>query len=386
MLGYNHPNQMAAKLMSPGPLPLPVLRSPLLVPPTQSQDDFLQYRRHVNEMLAEAEQEKMNYTWQQQQQQLAILPQSFAQLRPPIFQQNHFAKMFSSINAISAGQSRNSTQIWPSNNGSSGVFAPLGINITTPIQDNDDVITPTAYAPPLLSRTISDARAITGIEPKKRTMSNNQIWQKSKKKLKLLRDESEKREGQRIAEEQKCEILHQPNLSAERATLPSKNLLHGERRLIIKFTDFGTKGAIPQTYGKSGHFVPDGLKAKHKLYHQEWKVSTRHSRQPILFEKQLIVCITWSVTHLTSGIHSSRTETVQEALCRMSKGRTISNEVFRSAMILQAQLLMKELQTEPDRGTRTHLEILVKTLQPRCFNQGLLVFGLQHQAVQDNIR
>jgi len=174
-----------------------------------------------------------------------------------------------------------------------------------------------------------------------------------------------------------------PTLCSHRSSISNAGL-RGERRLIINFLRYGTCGAVPQTYGKSHHFVPDGLVGQHVIYHEEWKFSITHGI-PVQFSNQIVVCITWKVVHIKSGVEHSRTETLQEALERAVSGRTITNEIFRNVLEARAKQLMESAEREDNPCRRASIESLVKVLRPRCFNQGLLVFGLQHKVVQDMI-
>jgi len=176
------------------------------------------------------------------------------------------------------------------------------------------------------------------------------------------------------------------------AVLAVSGMLRGERRLIIHFESYGSKGLVPQGFGKSGHLLPDGLRGRHTLYHEQWKFSITHgeprTRRAAYTAAAAgsVVCITWTIIHERTGLKFSRTETEEEATERILNGRTISNHVFREALKAQVQLLMDSQNDGSNQARQAERDFRIKTLQPRCFNQGLLVFGLQHKIVQDKMK
>jgi len=164
------------------------------------------------------------------------------------------------------------------------------------------------------------------------------------------------------------------------------SILSGENRLVIAFEKFGTKGAIPQTFGKSGVLIPDGLLGTHTVYQQKWKFEIYHGEIVDHMERDVCVCITWKVTNLHSGAVYARTETPREARTRRKLGRTIINQIFQEAMRMRAAELELLLENqEMDDIKRSNIKSLVQTLRPGRFTMGPLVFGLQHKTVQEQI-
>lgn len=162
--------------------------------------------------------------------------------------------------------------------------------------------------------------------------------------------------------------------------------LNGERRLVIHFDSFGTTGALIQTFGKARRIIPHGLTGCHTLYSERWLFRVSHSPTTIDDEYRRIVCMVWEITNVSTGHITRRVETASEALERMSNGRTITNEVFRQAMDVRADELEKLAAAEPAGPKQTSLQSRSMALRPRCFNQGILVFGLQHRIVQSKMK
>ena len=159
-------------------------------------------------------------------------------------------------------------------------------------------------------------------------------------------------------------------------------VLQGEHRLIITFEDYGAMGAHPQTLGRDSNiFIPDGLSGYHTVYQERWRFEVKHC----LPDEQNITRVTWTIQNLNSRGISSRTETKDEARTRVTKGRTIANQVFREAMDKRANELEQWSQLESNETRKAHLLSLVRNLRPKRFTSGPLVFGLQHQFVQDKI-
>jgi len=166
--------------------------------------------------------------------------------------------------------------------------------------------------------------------------------------------------------------------------------LGGEHRLSIQFHNMGKLGEEPQTFGKSGYIIPDGLCGSHRMYSQDWKFEIIHKNpRPLLGSDQSlasnrgIVVLTWSITNLTSHGVVSITESPQQALMRQTKGNTICNTVLRKAL----EQRIEELQVELSKKDKTPLQIanlrsLIKELCPKKCAQGLLFFGLRHEIVQ----
>jgi hypothetical protein len=102
--------------------------------------------------------------------------------------------------------------------------------------------------------------------------------------------------------------------------------LGGEHRLTIHFQNLGERGIKPQTFGKSGYVIPDGVSGTHRMYSQSWQFEITHS----LVED--CVVLTWKITNLSSGGVVATTETPQQAELRQTKGNTICNMVLRKAL------------------------------------------------------
>jgi hypothetical protein len=156
----------------------------------------------------------------------------------------------------------------------------------------------------------------------------------------------------------------------------------GEHRLRITFESYGAKGKIPQTFGKKGMYIPDGLQGAHTMYNEHWQFETRHEPE----NEQGVVCITWIIKNASSGQELAVTETVSEAKKRVSLGHTISNRVFQKAMERRANELEASLAGETNECRLSNIHSLVKALRPHSFSEGLLAFGLQHKIVQEKIK
>ena len=160
--------------------------------------------------------------------------------------------------------------------------------------------------------------------------------------------------------------------------------IRGERRLIINFESFGRRGEQPQTFGREGNtLIPDGLSGYHTVYQERWRFEVNHCRSND--EQDNITRITWTVQNVNSRAITSRTETRDEALSRMTLGRSITNDVFREAMRKRANELEQVLHSEPNDTQKANLMSMIKILRPKRFTQGPLVFGLQHQIVQEKM-
>jgi hypothetical protein len=170
--------------------------------------------------------------------------------------------------------------------------------------------------------------------------------------------------------------------SKERSRKHNILKMPGESRLRIAFDSLGTKGKVPQCFGKRAMIIPDGIRGSYTIYGEHWEFSINHGAEE--FEPN-IVCITWSIKHLATGIVYSSTETKVQAKKRASLGNTICNKVFRNAMSRVATSLEQRLATEPDESVRHDLQATIQTISPRSFSDGLLVFGLKHRGVQVNL-
>lgn len=170
---------------------------------------------------------------------------------------------------------------------------------------------------------------------------------------------------------------------SERESKPTG--LRGERRLVITFDSLGHRGACPQTFGKSGAIVPDGVVGSHTVYNERWKFGIHHTKEVFQVENLKCVCITWTVTNLNTGHVTSLTESREEAIIRNSQGQTISNKVFREALEARAKDLEKSLINETNVKKCAQVQSLIRNLRPKRFSEGPLVFGLQHKVVQDKM-
>lgn len=157
--------------------------------------------------------------------------------------------------------------------------------------------------------------------------------------------------------------------------------LEGERRLVIDFESFGTKGEVPQTFGKRTMYIPDGLVGTHTAYEELWRFEIRHSKQRAGISSAY--CITWRITNIKSGDCVERTETPEEAEARSSLGWTIASQIFREALRRRADQLEISLDGEVNSTRLANIRSLIRALRPKTFTQGPLVFGLKHRIVQE---
>jgi len=163
--------------------------------------------------------------------------------------------------------------------------------------------------------------------------------------------------------------------------LPST--LQGDRRLIIDFESFGSKGECPQRFGKSGLLIPDGMIGTHTVYQERWRFEIHHTAQAVPGSDA--VCITWKIINVKTGFCLAKTETPEEAEARVSLGWTISSRLFREALTHRANELEGLLNGETNQCRIANLKSLIKALRPKTFTQGPLVFGLKHKIVQEKI-
>ena len=159
--------------------------------------------------------------------------------------------------------------------------------------------------------------------------------------------------------------------------------LQGDRRLVIAFESFGTIGSIPQNFGKSGLLIPDGLTGTHTAYQEQWRFEIHHS--DLRVPGTDLVCITWKITNIQSGVTQARTENANEAMARLALGWTISSKLFREAMSERANQLEERLSGESNECRIAKIKSLIKVLRPKTFTQGPLIFGLKHRIVQEKI-
>ena len=74
---------------------------------------------------------------------------------------------------------------------------------------------------------------------------------------------------------------------------------------------------------------------------------------------------------------------MEQAYQRVILGRTVCNQLFRSAMRARADELEQVLSAETNTIIRHMLQTIIKKLRAKTFNEGPLCFGLHHQLVQD---
>jgi len=154
----------------------------------------------------------------------------------------------------------------------------------------------------------------------------------------------------------------------------------GEHRLKIRFESLGDLGQIPQTFGRSDRYIPDGLRGTHEVYQERWRFEVRHH------VKHFRTSVEWIAENLTSGLRVSKKETLEESIVRETQGRTICNRVLREALEGRAKELEAQLAELDERSIRTAtLRDKIKALRPTRCLVGLLFFGLQHKQVQDRM-
>jgi len=204
---------------------------------------------------------------------------------------------------------------------------------------------------------------------------------RKKKRLASVRTTNEDEEvEEKVAKSKRVMI-------AKRKRIPNPDMsLNGERRLIIHFESYGVLGEFPQTFGKARRTIPDGVRGQHTLYNERWFFKVSHSPVVMDDEERPVVQIIWEITNIASSHTTRRVETIGEAVERMNNGRTITNDVFREAMEIRAKELDVEADEESNSCRGANLRSRAQALRPRCFNQGILVFGLQHRVVQDELR
>jgi len=153
----------------------------------------------------------------------------------------------------------------------------------------------------------------------------------------------------------------------------------GKRRLKIDFLNLGQPGADPQTCGKSGSIIPDGLKGRHEMHNQPWEFEVNHEKN------DGVTVIKWSVTNLTSGKTVSVTETPFQAKVRQRTGNTITSFVMRQALeqrVREFEELLEQPDTIDNPLQMANFQSLIKDLRRKERNEGILFFGLRHEDVQ----
>jgi hypothetical protein len=232
---------------------------------------------------------------------------------------------------------------------------------------------------PLVAETKSDTTRTEKVEV-----------EETSRRVKSRQATMEDSEVDSIGSESKCNSFRNnimkeaPGQAVSKKADPLK--LTGHLRLIIQFSFIGKKGKYPQTCGNGNKiFIPERLAGFHTAYHQRWGFEVKHGTE--CFEKNGLkcVCLIWTITNVASGNVHSLTETPKEAFTRCSHGRTIASKVFREAMLHEANELEKHLGDESDEFRSANIQSLIKALRPKNFSEGLLVFGLQHERVQEEI-
>lgn len=192
---------------------------------------------------------------------------------------------------------------------------------------------------------------------------------------------AESRENQ-SGEQKRVRFTNQESLDSPLQLSAGEGKLRGERRLRITFESLGTSGKYPQLFGKSGKlFIPDGLIGTHRFYNENWKFEVHHGE--LLLPK--IPRIHWRVTNLATNRSHEIAENLEELEKRVIQGRTVCNKLFRIAMEDRAKSLERELEHETNLIKVTRTQSLIRTLRPKVFSEGPLVFGLQHQVVQERM-
>jgi len=212
--------------------------------------------------------------------------------------------------------------------------------------------------------------ALAASGTKKRQCENHHEFSQSPAKFACIKEKDE-------PNNERCE---KPEVDNRACTL------RGERRLVIIFEDIGECGPCPQTFGKSGALIPDGVCGTHTVYNERWRFEIAHGNDVFQIDKLICVCITWKITNLTTGTTTSMTETRDEAVIRNSQGQTISNKVFREALESRARDLEERLEKETNPKRVAQLQSLIKALRPKRFSEGPLIFGLQHRVVQEKMQ
>lgn len=213
------------------------------------------------------------------------------------------------------------------------------------------------------------------------------------------------------------EIEEQKLLQIQCRAVSSRSFLNGDKRLVIKFDNFGRLGRKPQRFGKNNRtiFIPNGLCGSHRMYGEPWRFEIFFEESELQIEDNKdddptsCICIAWRITNLNSNRRHTYKESKHEAIIRTKRGRTVSSKLFRSALEHRAKDLEKELElwtkhqqeflkttVEPsslqEQNQRDNIEIRlmnlrskIRSLRPVRFSEGTLVFGLQHPIVQEKI-
>jgi hypothetical protein len=163
---------------------------------------------------------------------------------------------------------------------------------------------------------------------------------------------------------------------------------NGEERLHIHFLPCDKSQEIrpTQRLGNKPVLIPDGLSGIFCLYDERWKFHieyTNHIVIPEDKEEDNIVCIRWTMTHVKTNKSVSITETPAEARKRQIRGLSVCNKVMLMAM--EAVACEYEAMAEKDNMLLHHMinhRARAKSLRPRRYSEGPLLFGLRHQCVQ----
>ena len=133
-----------------------------------------------------------------------------------------------------------------------------------------------------------------------------------------------------------------------------------------------------QTFGRCRNVIPDGLSGTHHAYNHNWRFVLRHAPSG----EDGFTRIIWKVTNLDTMNTVEVIETINEAIRREEQGWTISNKVFRKALKIRSKQLEEIIEQETNQTRIANYLSIIKGLSPKQFNEGTLVFGLQHRIVQ----
>jgi hypothetical protein len=165
--------------------------------------------------------------------------------------------------------------------------------------------------------------------------------------------------------------------------------LGGERRLIIRFTNYGKLRQPIQTCGRSGMKIPDGLCGTHTMYSQPWRFEVNYKHDPSMSEDaaKTTVPIEWTIVNLSSNNVVRVQETPFQAWERQTKGKTVCSILLKQALKVRLEELEEALKVAKDEGCKSTLQIsnlcdLISRLQPKHCTERLLFFGLRHDCVQ----
>ena len=206
----------------------------------------------------------------------------------------------------------------------------------------------------------------------------------------INKEEEDEEEQNKEIEEERASLNETPN---KKLKIKKGAELKGEKRLTIRFENFGELGPHIQTFGKNGMLaIPHGLRGSHFMYHETWKFEIEHDFDSYFIDEtgNKCLCIIWRIVNVATGeVHEAK-ETKREASYRMQKGRTISTRLFKEALDRGVSFYQEEL-SKIDQSKRENeypvkdLKRKIRHLRPRRFSEGTLAFGLQHEMVQRHL-